>query len=457
MNWNLTDRIKKKLRLKMKKSFILDTNVILNDHNCLIGFEDNNIIIPTIVLEELDNIKKRSNVIGQNARMFIRKLEKIMEDKEFDEIKNGISLGSKKGLLYILRTADVPSENVLNNFREKSPDNVLLTITKNLMDSKEFDNIVLVTMDINLRVKARSIGLVAEDYRNSKIENVSTLYNSILDENADSDLIKRLYDNGKVPKKDYDKNREIIHNQYLILKNGSSSVLCYYDKKTDELIKIEKHNAYGITPKNAEQVFTLNALMRDDIKLIAITGVPGGGKTLLSLAAAIENRKNYKQIFLSRPIIALMDKDLGYLPGKAEEKVNPYMKPLYDNLYYIRDQFKETTENFKRIDRMINENKINIEPLAYLRGRSISNVYYIIDEAQNITPEEVKTIITRAGEGTKIIFTGDIEQIDISYLNIENNGLSHLIEKMKGEEIFAHIDLRKGERSALAELGAKKL
>jgi PhoH-like ATPase len=177
----------------------------------------------------------------------------------------------------------------------------------------------------------------------------------------------------------------------------------------------------------------------------------------LSLAAAIENRKNYKQIFLSRPIIALMDKDLGYLPGKAEEKVNPYMKPLYDNLYYIRDQFKETTENFKRIDRMINENKINIEPLAYLRGRSISNVYYIIDEAQNITPEEVKTIITRAGEGTKIIFTGDIEQIDISYLNIENNGLSHLIEKMKGEEIFAHIDLSKGERSALAELGAKKL
>jgi PhoH-like ATPase len=262
----------------MKKSFILDTNVILNDHNCLIGFEDNNIIIPTIVLEELDNIKKRSNVIGQNARMFIRKLEKIMEDKEFDEIKSGISLGSKKGLLYILRTADVPSENVLNNFREKSPDNVLLTITKHLMDSKEFDNIVLVTMDINLRVKARSIGLVAEDYRNSKIENVSTLYNSILDENADSDLIKRLYDNGKVPKKDYDKNREIIHNQYLILKNGSSSVLCYYDKKTDELIKIEKHNAYGITPKNAEQVFTLNALMRDDIKLIAITGVPGGGK-----------------------------------------------------------------------------------------------------------------------------------------------------------------------------------
>jgi PhoH-like ATPase len=457
MNWKFTDRLKKKLRLKMKKSFILDTNVILNDHNCLIGFEDNNIIIPTIVLEELDNIKKRSNVIGQNARMFIRKLEKIMEDKEFNEIKSGISLGDKKGLLYILRTADLPSENVLNNFKEKSPDNVLLSITQHLMESNEFESVVLVTMDINLRVKARSIGLVAEDYKNSKIENVSTLYNSILDENADSELIQRLYNDGRVPKKDYNKDKKIIHNQYLILKNGSSSVLCYYDKKTDALIKIEKETAYGITPKNAEQVFTLNALMRDDIKLIAITGVPGGGKTLLSLAAAIEKRKNYKQIFLSRPIIALMDKDLGYLPGKAEEKVNPYMKPLYDNLYYIRDKFKETSEDFKKIDRMINENKINIEPLAYLRGRSISNVYYIIDEAQNITPEEVKTIITRAGEGTKIIFTGDIEQIDISYLNIENNGLSHLIEKMKGEEIFAHIDLSKGERSALAELGAKKL
>lgn len=441
----------------MRKTFILDTNVILNDPNCLMGFEDNNVVILTIVLEELDNIKKRSNVTGQNARIFIRKLEKFIENKQFEEIKNGIEIEKSKGKLFILKSDDLPSAIILENFLDKSPDNILLSTINRIYKANLFENVIFITMDINLRVKAKAIGLNTEDYKNSKIENVNTLYNSILDENANEEIIKALHNDGRIPKDIYDKDKEFLNNQYMILKNGSGSALCYYDGKSNELIKIEKETAYGITPKNAEQVFTLNALMRDDIKLVAITGVPGGGKTLLSLAAAIEKRKDYKQIFLSRPIIALMDKDLGYLPGKAEEKVNPYMKPLYDNLYYIRDQYKETAENYKKINTMLETGKINIEPLAYLRGRSISNVFYIIDEAQNITPEEIKTIITRAGEGTKIIFTGDIEQIDVSYLNIENNGLSHLIEKMKGEEIFAHIDLRKGERSALAELGAKKL
>lgn len=438
----------------MKKTFVLDTNVILNDYNCISGFGDNDVIIPTIVLEELDNIKTRSNAVGSTARVFIRRLEDLIRSTD---IIDGISIGKGKGLLYVLRSDSFLSDSVFKNFKETKADNLLLSFVEALSKDSKFENVIFVTMDINLRVKARAINLETEDYRNSKIENVNTLYNSILDENTEDIVIQQLYEDGRYPKDDYNKDKKLIHNQYLVLKNGSKSVLCYYDSISNDLVKIEKQTAYGITPKNAEQVFTMNALMRDDIQLVAITGVPGGGKTLLSLAATIEQRKSVKQIYLSRPIIALMDKDLGYLPGSAEEKVNPYMKPLYDNLYYIRDQFKETSENYKRIDRMLEENKITIEPLAYLRGRSISNVFYIIDEAQNLSSHEIKTIITRAGEGTKIIFTGDIEQIDVSYLNIESNGLSHLIEKMKGETIFAHIDLQKGERSTLAELAAKKL
>ena len=439
----------------MNKTFILDTNVILNDFNCIYGFEDNNIVIPTIVLQELDNIKKRNNTVGNNARIFIRKLEELIDGKK--NIEDGIKLGDGRGLLYVLRVDDRISDSIFKNFKEQNPDNIILTVTEKLKKSKKFDNVVLITMDINLRLKARSIGLEAQDYLNSKIENISILYSSILDDQADIDVIKLLYEEERIPREKYSDRTDLISNQYLILKNGSSSVLCYYEKATDELIKIEKKTASDIKPKNAEQVFAMNALMRDDIKLVAITGVPGGGKTLLSLASAIEQKKNYKQIFLSRPIVALMDKDLGFLPGKAEDKVNPYMKPLYDNLNYIKNQYKETSPKYKALHQMIELEKIVIEPLAYLRGRSISNVFYIIDEAQNLSSHEIKTIITRAGEGTKIVFTGDIEQIDVSYLNIENNGLSHLIDKMSGEPMFTHIDLRKGERSELAELAAKKL
>ena len=436
----------------MKKNFILDTSVILNDTDCIYGFDDNDIIIPSIVLEELDNIKVRNDTVGHNARVFIRKLEELISSKN---VTKGIKISENKGLLYILK-ADI-TENILNHFKEDKADHRLLSIADTLKDTSDFKNVALVTMDINLRVKARSIGIVAEDYKNSKIENVSSLYDNIVDDTVDDALIKELYEKRKVPRSLYKNELQLINNQYLTLKSESSSVLCYYCEATKELVSIQKKTAFGIIPKNVEQTFAMDALLRDDIKLVALTGVPGGGKTLLALAAALTKRKDFKQIFLSRPIIALMDKDLGYLPGKAEDKVNPYMKPLYDNLHFIQNNFKETSENYKKITTMLETNKINIEPLAYLRGRSINKVFYIIDESQNLSSQEIKTIITRAGQDTKIVFTGDIEQIDVSYLNLESNGLSHLIDKMKGESLFAHIDLRKGERSYLAELAAKKL
>jgi PhoH-like ATPase len=252
-------------------------------------------------------------------------------------------------------------------------------------------------------------------------------------------------------------DKEIKGHQFYILKNNGSSALAHYNPANKKLSRVIKQTTYGIDPRNAEQTFAIDVLSNPDIQLVSLTGKAGTGKTLLALATALQQHKRYKQIFLARPIVPLANRDMGFLPGDLKEKMDPYMQPLYDNLTVIKHKFSHQSPEFLRINDMMKEEKLVITPLAYIRGRSLSSIFFIVDEAQNLTPHEIKTIITRAGEGTKMVFTGDIEQIDSPYLDIASNGLSYLSDKMKNQDIFAHVNLVKGERSFLAELASKLL
>jgi PhoH-like ATPase len=313
--------------------------------------------------------------------------------------------------------------------------------------------VILVTKDINLRIKAKSLNLLAEDYETGKIKTVDELYTGRTEiQKVPNESITSIYNSGYCNAPTVLKKINPYPNHYYILKNGSQSVLSRYNKDDDTLKRVIKTSAFGVIPKNAEQAFALDAIMNPDIKLVSIQGVAGTGKTLLSLAGALELRRNYHQIYLARPIVPLSNKDIGYLPGDVNSKLNPYMEPLWDNLKYIRSLFSEKDKEHKQLNEMVESQKLVVCPLAYIRGRSLSNVFFIVDEAQNLTPHEVKTIITRAGENTKIVFTGDIHQIDTPYLDAQSNGLSYLIEKVKGQPLYAHITLEKGERSELANL-----
>lgn len=434
---------------KGKKIFILDTSVILHDHNSLNNFEEHDIVIPITVLEELDNFKKGNETINFEAREFIRFLDQKSQQGTLQEWRpiNGRSTGKMIVMMYEHNGVD--AEKI---FGEEKPDHKILNTA--LVVKKKFPECtaVLVTKDINLRLKAKSLGLLSEDYKNDKIEDPEFLKEPIETiENVKHETIDEIYEEGFISYKKI-LNSEPYANQCFIIKNGSSSVLATYQSEEKVFHKINKHSAYGIKPKNADQIFALNAILNPAIKLVALQGVSGSGKTLLALAGALEQRRNYKQIFLARPIIPLNNKDIGYLPGDIKSKLNPYMEPLWDNLKVIQNQFEAHDSEYKAIAQMIEQEKLVIQPLAYIRGRSISNIFFIIDEAQNLTPLEVKTIITRAGENTKIIFTGDINQIDTPYLDTHSNGLSFLIDKIKNHPMCSVITLQRGERSELANL-----
>jgi PhoH-like ATPase len=298
---------------------------------------------------------------------------------------------------------------------------------------------------------------MAEDFETGKIKNVEELYTGkSMIESVDKSAIDKLYAENACQASDFGIAHPIA-NHYYILKNGRASALSFYNPLTSLIERIEKRSAFRVSPRNAEQVFALHAILNPDIKLVTMQGVAGTGKTLLALAGALEQKRNFKQIYLARPIVPLSNKDIGYLPGDIKSKLNPYMEPLWDNLKFIQSQFSETDKEYKNITAAVESEKLVITPLAYIRGRSISNVIFIVDEAQNLTPHEVKTIITRAGENTKIIFTGDIYQIDTPYLDSQSNGLSYLIDKIKHHPIYAHIRLEKGERSELANLANELL
>jgi PhoH-like ATPase len=444
--------VKKK---RQKKIFILDTNVLLHDYLCIYNFEENDVVIPIVVLEELDKFKKGNDLINFQAREFTRELDKISGDML---LSGSIPLGDKLGNLHI-ETGKQFSDRVSESFPEHTPDHRILAIADYITQEHKDKVVVLITKDINLRMKAKSLGMLAEDYENDKVVNLDDLYKGIQTiESVNHNLINKLYDQPEgVPATEIKITDESLGHHFYILRNSGSSALAHYNPVTKMLIRVLKQTTYGIEPRNAEQTFALDALCDPDIQLVSLTGKAGTGKTLLALAAALHQHKRYKQIFLARPIVPLANRDLGYLPGDVKEKMDPYMQPLFDNLTVIKHRFSAQSPEFIRINEMVKEEKLVITPLAYIRGRSLSNIFFIVDEAQNLTPHEVKTIITRAGEGTKMVFTGDIEQIDSPYLDAGSNGLSYLSDKMKGQDIFAHVNLVKGERSFLAELASRIL
>jgi len=440
---------------KAKKIFVVDTNVLLHDYKCIYNFEENDVVIPIVVLEELDRFKRGNDLINFHAREFTRELDKLSGDDLFN---GGISLGEDMGMLAI-ETGKPYSEQIKKSFPENTPDHRILAIAEHLHIKNQNKNVVLISKDINLRMKAKAIGIPAQDYKKDKVANIDELYKGISTvEGMGTKLISRMYEEYEgVPVQDFNFEIKPTAHQYYILKNGKSSALAHYDPFNEVMDRVEKQKAYGIDPRNAEQAFALDALMRPEVQLVSLTGKAGTGKTLLALAAALYQRKLFTQVFLARPIVPLANRDMGFLPGDVKEKIEPYMAPLMDNLAVIKHKFSQQSPEFTKIDDMLKSEKLVITPLAYIRGRSLSRVFFIVDEAQNLTPHEVKTIITRAGEGTKMVFTGDIEQIDSPYLDSHSNGLSYLSDKMRGQEIFAHVNLVKGERSFLAELASNLL
>jgi PhoH-like ATPase len=441
-------------KTKEKKIFVLDTSVILYNHNAIRSFDDNDVAIPITVLEELDNFKKGNDNINFEAREFIRIIDRLSDRAT---LTRWISLGMPKGGKFKVVMNEQSELDAVKVFGENKPDHRILNAALVMMSENPGKKVILVSKDVNLRLKAKSLNIPAEDFETGKIKDVEGLYSGkTLVEGLDRTIIDLIYEAGWCLPEDIG-IKNPIPNHYFILKNGKSSVLAYYNPVNERIEKLEKHGCYKINPRNAEQVFALHAILNPNVKLVTMQGIAGTGKTLLALAGALEQKRNFKQIYLARPIVPLSNKDIGYLPGDIKSKLDPYMQPLWDNLKFIQSQFSEKDKEYKVLTDAVENEKLVITPLAYIRGRSISNVCFIVDEAQNLTPHEVKTIITRAGENTKIIFTGDIYQIDTPYLDAQSNGLSTLIDKVKKHDIYAHVRLEKGERSELANLANELL
>lgn len=442
---------------KEKKIFVLDTSVIIYEHNSILNFDEHDIGIPITVLEELDNFKKGNDTKNFEAREFIRLIDKLAKDQMLHKWNpiNGKGKGNFKVVMDTGGTALMDANKIFN---EDKADHRILNSALLLQKEEKGRKVILVSKDVNLRLKAKALGLQAEDYTTGKIQNISSLHTGrTVIEEVDPTVINLMYEKGYCPPEDVLGKDKPMKNHYYILKSGKKSVLAYYNSINGMVEQVEKRNAYGIKPRNAEQAFAIHAVLKPEIKLVSIQGVAGTGKTLIALAAALEQKREYKQIYLARPIVPLSNKDIGYLPGDIKSKLNPYMEPLWDNLKFIQNQYSESDKEYSKIAEMVQNEKLVITPLAYIRGRSLSNICFIVDEAQNLTPHEVKTIITRAGENTKIIFTGDIYQIDTPYLDAQSNGLSYLIDRLKDHELYAHVTLEKGERSELANLANELL
>jgi PhoH-like ATPase len=458
------------------KIFVLDTSVILYDSNAVYNFKEHDVAIPITVLEELDHFKKGDTVINLQAREFIRQLDKL---SSHDMLQNWVPLDgapapvtngtngvggqrpadgapAPRGNFRVVADEEATLDARLI-FGTAKNDHRILNTTLALKEREPNRDVILVSKDINLRVKARALNLRAEDYETVRIKDVDHLYKGKSELEIDDPApIQKLYELGGIQPADVGLEAP-FPNHYYILKSPSHSALAWHNPASGQLERVHKVPAYGITPRNAEQTFALHAIMNPAVPLVSISGKAGTGKTLLALAGALEQRKEFRQVYLARPLVPLSNKDIGYLPGDIKSKINPYMQPLWDNLNIIKHQFDERDREFKRIDEMVEMEKLHITPLAYIRGRSFSNIIFIVDEAQNLTPHEVRTIITRAGEGTKIVFTGDIFQIDTPYLDAQSNGLSYLIDRIKGHKLYGHVSLEKGERSELANIASMLL
>jgi PhoH-like ATPase len=432
-----------------KKIFVLDTSVILYDHNAFQNFQEHDVAIPIQVLEELDNLKSGNDTRNYEARSFIRLMDELSKNKLINEWSplKGKGRGNYKVVM-----DDIPNRlDAEKIFGEGKFDHRILNSALNLQEQFPQKKIVLVSKDICLRLKAKALNLYSEDYETGKIKNVEELYTGkTFVEKFSNKLIDELTrkKNLSISVSEIKTNHE---NHFFILNGRNKSAAAYYNPRNRELEYIPHQSVYNIEPRNPEQAFAIHALLNPEIKLVTIQGNAGTGKTLLALASALEQRKNYRQIFVTRPIVPLSNKDIGFLPGDIKSKIDPYMAPIWDNLKFIKDQLGDEKAQDK-IDELVLNEKISIAPLAYIRGRTLTKIFFIVDEAQNLTPHEIKTIISRAGEDTKIVFTGDIYQIDTPYLDAESNGLSYLIDKAKDHPLYAHITLQKGERSELANL-----
>ncbi len=441
--------------VKKEKIFVLDTNVILHDSSSIHQFDEHAVVIPITVLEELDQFKKGNDSLNFHAREFMRTLDALSGDKLFE---GGVKVNAREGRILVCLEREM-HKDLMPSFVRQKPDHQILNIAYSVARENPRKEVVLVTKDVNLRMKAKSIGLLAQDYKTDHVPDISRLYTGkrVLD-GIPGHLIKSMYSEPyEFSLDELGAEQSLAPNEFMILRNGKSSALGTFNPFQQVVQRVDKRSSYGIVPRNAEQTFALNALMNPDVRLVTLSGKAGTGKTLLALAAALECKSDYLQIFMARPVVPLSNKDIGYLPGDVASKLDPYMQPLFDNLGVIQNQYAETAAKHKRIRELLDEEKLVIAPLAYIRGRSLVRIFFIVDEAQNLTPHEVKTIITRAGDNTKMVFTGDINQIDHPYLDSQSNGLSYLIDRMRGQKLYAHVTLEKGERSELAELASDLL
>ena len=441
----------------MKKIYILDTNVILHDPQAIFSFEENDVIIPMTVIEEIDQQKKRQDSIGKNGRMFSRYVDQLRGDAKLSQ---GVELPQGGILRTELNHADYPTEQEALDLTKA--DNRILAVALNLNKKNDLP-VIIVSKDINMRIKADALGIEAQEYETDSVK-MDELYPGVSEVKVSPELIDQFYSQGQISAEKLEQAAEIDlkANQCINLVDNigsSQAALGRYDKDKGLVVSFmynENTDIWGITPRNREQSCAFELLLNDDIKLVTLVGKAGTGKTLLALAAGMQKvveNKEYKKLIVTRPIVP-MGNDLGYLPGNMEEKLQPWMQPIFDNMEFLLGGSDKASNTIADLQQM---NLIELEAITYIRGRSIPDQYIIVDEAQNLTPHELKTIITRVGKNTKIILTGDPYQIDHPYLDSDSNGLTYVAEKMKSEPLAGHITLTKGERSPLAELAANNL
>lgn len=437
------------------KNFILDTNVLLHDPQSLFKFQDNNIIIPITVIEEVDRFKKDMNETGRNARMVSRILDSM---REKGSLAAGVTMPGG-GTLRIEMFSEKYFKNLPVDLRVDNGDNRIIAVAQDVRDRFPDMTTIFVTKDSNLRIKADAIRLIAEDYESDKVD-IQDLYSGTRTIEVPPDSVDRFYGQGWL-----EAPVEMSPNEFITIVdsgNPNHSAICRNDPANTRIVpvrKVPKEGIWSLFPRNREQSFALDVLMDDSIKLVTLVGKAGTGKTLLAIAAGLHKTAEenvYNRLLVSRPVFP-MGKDLGFLPGDIEEKLTPWMQPIFDNVELLISGHESEKRHSKGYKELMAMGLLDIEPLTYIRGRSIPNQYLIVDEAQNLTPHEIKTIVTRVGEGTKIVLTGDPYQIDNPYVDSSSNGLTFLVEKFKGERIAAHVTLTKGERSELAELAANLL
>jgi PhoH-like ATPase len=437
------------------KSFILDTNVLLYDPQAIFKFEENNIVIPITVIEEIDRFKKDMNETGRNARQISRFLDDL---RKKGSLSTGIGLESG-GTLRVEIYEEKVMKRLPPELRQERGDNRILAVALDVKEKGGNDPVIFVTKDTNLRIKADAIGLVAEDYESDKVD-IEELYSGFAELDVEPDMIDRFFGQGWV-----EAQRDYFPNQFVTLRdrtNHSHTAIGRYDGTRRQIVPIRrmgKEGVWSIHSRNREQTFAFDALLDDSIKLVTLVGKAGTGKTLLAIAAGLHKTAEenvYNRLLVSRPVFP-MGRDLGFLPGDIEEKLAPWMQPIFDNVELLLSGHETEKRHSKGHKELMAMGIMEIEPLTYIRGRSIPNQYLIVDEAQNLTPHEIKTIVTRAGEGTKVVLTGDPYQIDNPYVDSSSNGLTYVVERFKEQAISGHVTMMKGERSDLAELAANLL